>query len=190
MHFTLVFSHSVVPNSLRLHGLQHTRLPCPSLSPRVRWNSWPLSRLCHPTISSSVTPSSCPVFPGIMVFAVSQLFVSGDQSIGASTCASVLPMNIQGWFPWRLTGLISLQSGDSQESSPVPQFKSINSLAFSHLPFSKQRFSNMFAVYKSTCLWFSQIAYGLHRADHYSDEDLRLGNMISTSRVSCLVGSS
>ena len=128
--------------------------------------------------------------PASRYLLMSQLFASGDQNTGPSASASVPPMNIQGWYPLGWTGLISLQSGDSQESSPVPQFKSINSLAFSHLPFSKQRFSNMFAVYKSTCLWFSQIAYGLHRADHYSDEDLRLGNMISTSRVSCLVGSS
>ena len=84
--------------------------------------------LCHPLLLPSI-------FPSIMVFPVSPLFASGYQSIGASTWASVLPMNIQGWFPWGLTGLISLQSGDSQESSPAPQFKSINSLAFSLFTF-------------------------------------------------------
>ena len=77
--------------------------------------------LCHPLL---LLPS---IFPSIRVFSMSRLFASGGQSIGASASASVLPMNIQGWFPLGLTGLISLQSRDSQESSPTPQFKSINS---------------------------------------------------------------
>ena len=99
-------------NSLRPHGLQHGRLPCPSLSPWVCSNSCPLSQWCHPTISSSVTYfSSCPQsFPASESFPISWLFPSGDQSIGASTSASVLPMNIQSWFPSGLTGLISLLS--------------------------------------------------------------------------------
>ena len=85
-------------NSLRSHGLQHTRLPCPSPTPGVQPNRCPLSRRCHPTISSSVVPfSSCPQsFPASGSFAMSQLFTSGDQSIGASASASVLPVNIQG----------------------------------------------------------------------------------------------
>ena len=114
----LLFSHKVVSNSLRPHGLQHARPPCPSLSPGVCSNSCPLSRWCHPTISSSVIPfSSClPSFPASRSFPMSWLFTSGGQSIGASASASVLPMNIQDWFPLGLTGLISL---DSQESSPV-----------------------------------------------------------------------
>ena len=97
-------------NSLRPHGLQHTRLPCPSPSPRVCSSSCPLSRCCHPTISSSVTRFfSCPQsFLASGSFPVSQLFISGGQSIRAS--ASVLPMNILGWFPLELTGLISLLS--------------------------------------------------------------------------------
>ena len=97
-------------DSLWPHGLQHTRLPCPSLSPGVYSNSSPLSWWCHPTISSSVAPfSSCPQsFPASGSFPTSQLFASGDQSPGASTSASILPMNIQGWFPLGLTGLISL----------------------------------------------------------------------------------
>ena len=97
-------------NSLRPHGLQHPRLPCPSLSPRVCSNSCPFSRLCHPTISSSVTPfSSWPQsFPASGSFPMSPFFIAGGQSIAAS--ASVLPMNIQGWFPLGLTGLISLLS--------------------------------------------------------------------------------
>ena len=101
-----------MPNSSRFCGLQHTRLPCPSLSPRVcsNSNSCPLNRWCHPTISSSVAPfSSCPQsFPASGSFPVSWLFTSDDQSIRASASASVLPMNIQDWFPLRLTSLISL----------------------------------------------------------------------------------
>ena len=93
------------------HGLQHTRLPCPSPSPGVCSNSCPLSKWCHPTVSSSVVPFSCPQsFPVSESFPMSQLFSSGDQNIGASASGSVLPMNIQGWFPLGLTGLISLQS--------------------------------------------------------------------------------
>ena len=96
--------------TLRPHGLQHTRLPCPSPFPGVCSNSCPLSRWHHPAISSSVIPfSSClQSFPASGSFPMSWLFISGGQSIWAS--ASVLPMNIQGWFPIGLTGLISLQS--------------------------------------------------------------------------------
>ena len=104
------FSCSVVSDSLWPHGLQHTRPLCPSPTPRVDPNSCPLSWWCHPIISSSVVPfSSCPQsFPASRSFQMSQLSTSGGQSIGAS--ASVLPMEIQGWFPLALTGLISLQS--------------------------------------------------------------------------------
>ena len=106
----LLFSRSVKSKSLWPHGLQHTRLPYPSPSPRACSNSCTLSRWCHPTISSSVIPfSPClQSFPATGSFLMSQLFTSGGQSIGAS--ASVLPMNIQGWFPLGLTGWISLQS--------------------------------------------------------------------------------
>ena len=99
-------------NSLRPNELQHTRLPSPSLSPRVCSNSCLLSQWCHSTISYSVVPfSSCPPsFPASGSFTMTLLFSSGGQSIGASASASVLPMNIQGWFPFGLTGLISLQS--------------------------------------------------------------------------------
>ena len=91
---------------------QHTRLPCASLSPGVCSNSCPLSWWCHPTIPSSVTPfSSCPQsFPASRSFPLSWIFASGGQNIGASASASVLPMNIQGWFPLESTGPISLQS--------------------------------------------------------------------------------
>ena len=93
------------------HGLQHTRLPCPSLSLDVCSNSCPLSRWCHPTILYSVASfSSClQFFPVSGPFSVSQFFASGGQSIGAS--APVFPMNIQGWFPQGLTGPLLLVQG-------------------------------------------------------------------------------
>ena len=107
-----LFSRCVVSNSLWPHGLQHARPHCPSPTPRVYSNSCPLSWWCHPTISSSVIPfSSClQPFPESGSFPWSWLFTSGGQSIGASASLSVLPMNIQDWFPFRLTDLISLLS--------------------------------------------------------------------------------
>ena len=99
-------------DSLQPQGLQHTRLPCPPLCPRVCSISWPLSQWCYLIISSSATPISFCLqsFPVSGSFPMSQLFPSGGQSTGASASASVLPMSIQGWFPLRLTDLISLQS--------------------------------------------------------------------------------
>ena len=110
-------------NSLWPHGLQHARLPCPSLAPEVCSNPCPLSQWCHPTISFLATlVSSCPQsFPASGSFLVSHLFASGGQTIGASASALVLPKNISGWFPLRLTGLISLQFKGSQVSYPAPQ---------------------------------------------------------------------
>ena len=104
------FSHSVVSDSLRPHGLQHARPPCPSSTPRACSNSCPSSQWCHPTISSSVIPfSSClQSFPASGAFQISQFFTSGGQSVGVSASAWVLPMNIQDWFPLGLTGVISL----------------------------------------------------------------------------------
>ena len=98
--------------TLQPHGLQHSKLPCPSQSPGVCSNSCPSSQWYHPTISSSVSPfSSCPQsFPVSESFPNNWLFTSGGQSIWASVSASVLPMNIQVWFLLGLTGLISLQS--------------------------------------------------------------------------------
>ena len=92
------------------YELQHTRLLCPSLSPDICSNSCPLSQWCYLTISSSAVPfSSCPQsFPASGSFPMSRLFASGGQSIGASSLATVLPMNIQGWFPLRFTGLVFL----------------------------------------------------------------------------------
>ena len=122
-------------DSLWPHGLQHARLLCPPLSPRVHSNSRPLSWWCYLTILYSVAPfSSClQSFPASRSFPISWLFASGGQSIRASDSAPVLPMNIQGWFPLGLTGLISLKSKDFQEYSPAPQFESINSLVLSLL---------------------------------------------------------
>ena len=116
------FSRSVVSSSLWPCGLQHARPPCPSPAPRVYSHSRPLSRWCHPTISSSVVPfSSCPQsFLASGSFQMSQLFVSAGQSTRVST-SSVLPLNIQDWFPLGWTGWISLQS------KGLFQFKSINS---------------------------------------------------------------
>ena len=104
--------HSVMSNALRPHGLQHARFPCLSLTPEACSNSCPSSRWCHSTISSSVIPfSSClQTFSASGSFQMTQFFASGDQSIGASASASLLPLNIQIWFPLGLTGLISLQS--------------------------------------------------------------------------------
>ena len=106
------FSSSFVSNSLWPHGLQHTRPPCLSPTPGVYSNSCPLSQWCHPTISFCVILfSSClQSFPASRSFQMSQLFVSGGQSIGVSTSTSVLPMKTQDWSPLGLTGLISLQS--------------------------------------------------------------------------------
>ena len=106
------FSHSVVSNSLRPHEPQHTRPPCPSPTPGVHPNPCPLSRGCHPIVSSSVIPfSSClQSFPPSGSFPVSQFFASGGQSIGVSAAASAFPMNSQGWFPLEWTCLSSLQS--------------------------------------------------------------------------------
>ena len=105
------FSRSVVSHSLQPQGLQHTRC-CPSPTSRIDWNSCPLVDMrCHPTISSSVIPFSSRLqsFPASRSFQMSQFFTSGGQSIGVSASASVLPMNMQDWFPLGWTGWISLQ---------------------------------------------------------------------------------
>ena len=120
---------SCLTNSLQPHGLQNARLPCLPLFPRVYPNSCPSSRWCHPTISSSVVPfSSClQSSPASGSFLMSQFFASGGQRIGVSASASLLPVNIQDWFPLGWSGLVSLLSRDSQESSPAAQFETINS---------------------------------------------------------------
>ena len=110
--FSVQFSCSFLSDSLRPHGLQHTRPPCSSPTPGVYSDSCPSSQWCHATISSSVIPfSSCPQsFPASGLFQMSQLFTSGGQSIGVSASTSVLPINIQDWFSLGWTGWISLQS--------------------------------------------------------------------------------
>jgi len=118
-----------VSNSLWPHEPQHARPPCPSPTAGVYPNPCPLSPWCHPTISSSVVPfSSCPQsFPASGSFPMSRLFASGGQSIRVSASTSVLPMNTRDWSPLGWTGWTPWRPRDSQESSPTPQFKSINS---------------------------------------------------------------
>ena len=111
--FSLVqFSHSVMSNSLWLHGMQHARPPCPSPTPRVYTNSCPLSQWCHPTVSFSVITFSAHLqsFPAIGSFQMSQFFTSGGQSTQASASAPVLPMNNQDLFPLGCICWISLSS--------------------------------------------------------------------------------
>ena len=132
------FSCSVMSDSLWPHELQHARPPCPSKTPRVHPNSCPLSRWCHPAISSSVLPfSSCPQsFSASGSFPMSQLFAWGGQSIGVSASTSVLPMKTQDWSPLGWTGWTSLQSKGLSTVFSTSQFKSINSLvlSFPHSP--------------------------------------------------------
>ena len=128
------FSCSVMSNSLRPHGLQHARPACPSPNPGIYPNSSPLCRWCHLTISSSVVPlSHLQSFPASGSFPMSQIFTSGGQSIGVSASTSVPPMNTQDWSPLGRTVGSPCSPRDSQESSPTPQFKSINSSALSFL---------------------------------------------------------
>ena len=131
LYMSVQFSCSVVFNSLQPHGLQHTRPPCPSPVPGVYSDSCPLSWGCHPTISSSAVPFSSHLqfFSPSGSFQMSQFFTSGGQSIGVSASASVLPMNIQDWSDQ--DGLVGSHCSpwDSQESSPTPHLKSINSSA-------------------------------------------------------------
>ena len=109
---SVLFSHSIMSDSLWSRGLQHASLLCPSPTPGACSNSCPSSRWCHPIISSSVVRffSCLQSFPASGSFQISQFLASGSQSIGVSTSTSVLPVNIQDWFPLRLTDLIFLQS--------------------------------------------------------------------------------
>ena len=110
-YVSVQFSRSVVSDSLRPRESQHARPPCSSPVPRAYSHSCPSSRWCHPAISSSVVPFSCPQsLPASGSFPMSQLFTRGGQSIGVSASASVLPMNIQDWSPLGWTGWISLKS--------------------------------------------------------------------------------
>ena len=132
------FNHLVITDSLQPRGLQQARTPCPSPTPGVYSNSCPLSWLCHPTISSSVIPFSSLLqsFPASGSFQISQFFTSGGQSIGVSASTSVLPMNIQDWFPLGWTGWISLQSnGFSRVFSNTTVLKhQFSALSFPYSP--------------------------------------------------------
>ena len=142
-------------NSLWPRGLQHAKLPCPSTTPGAYSNSCLSSRWCHPTISSSVITLSSHIhsFWASGSFPLSQFFTSGVRSIGILASASVLPMNIQDWSPLGWTGWISLSPRDSQESSPTPQLKSINSsaLRFLHSP----TFTSIHDYWKKSYLWLN-----------------------------------
>ena len=124
--------------SLPPHGLQHAQLPCPSPTPRTYSNSCPSIWWCHPTISSSVIPFSClQSFPAIKAFQMSQLakLLESQLQHHSNECFSfnIIPMNVQEWFPLEWTGLELLAVQGTQESSPAPQFKSIDSLALSFI---------------------------------------------------------
>ena len=127
----LFFRHSVMSYSLQPRGLQHGRLPCPSLSPGICSNLCPLSWWWYLTVSSSAAPFSFCLqsSPASGSFPISWLFTSGGQSIGASASASVLPMNSQGWFPLGLTSLISLWSKGLSRESAICILKSLPSWA-------------------------------------------------------------
>ena len=133
--FNLLYSHSVVSDSLQTRGLQHPRLPCPSLSPGACSNSCPLSQWCHPNILSSVIPfSSCLQYLlASRSFLMSRIFAAGCQSFGVLASASVLPMNIQDSFPLGLIGMIFLQSKGLSRVLSNTVLKSINSLVLSFL---------------------------------------------------------
>ena len=144
-------------DSLRPHGLQHASPPCPSPTPGVYSDSCPLSRWCHPTISSSVVSlSSClQSFPASEDFPVSWFLASDGQKFGVSASASMLSMNIEDWSLLGWTGCISLQSKDSQESSPTPQYKSINSSAVSFL--YGPTLTSIRDYWKKTWLWLDRL---------------------------------
>ena len=126
------------PHSLQPHRPQHTRPPCPSPTPRIYSDSCPLSRWCHPTISSSVVlfSSRLQSFPVSGSFQMSQFFASSGQSIGVSASASVLPMNIQDWFPLGWTDWISLQSKGLSRvfSNTTVQKHQFSALSLLHSP--------------------------------------------------------
>ena len=124
-----------VSDSLRPHGLQHTRPPCPLPSPEVCPSSCPLLRWCHSAILScdALFSTYSQSFPASGTFLTSQLFASDGQNTGVSASAWVLPMTIQSWFSLRFTGLISYCPRGSEMSSSAPQFKGINSLHFTFL---------------------------------------------------------
>ena len=156
MHLSQVFqltssvqiSRSAVSDSFRPHELLHARPPCPSPTPGVHSNSCPSSQWCYPAISSSVIPfSSCPQsLPASGSFSMSQFFAWGDQSIGISALASVLPMNTQDWSPleWMVGSPCSPR--DSQESSPTPQSGYRRNIFQMWLPFDSKGVWRLFLL--------------------------------------------
>ena len=137
IYLSVQLSYLVMSNSLQPHVLQHARLPCPSQIPGACSNLCSSSQWCHPTISFSAVPfssylQSFPAAESVPMKSGLFHFTLGGQSIATSaSSSSVLPKNIQDWFPLAWIGRISLQSRDSQESSPTSQFKSIHSLVLS-----------------------------------------------------------
>ena len=158
------FSHSVVSDSLQPHKSQHARPLCPSPTPGVYPNSCPSSWWCHPAISSSIVPfSSCSQsLPASGSFPMSQLFAWGGQSIGVSASASVLPWTPRTDLLWN--GLVGSPCSprDSQEASPTPQFKSINSLALSFLhsptPTSIHDYWKNYSLDQTDLCWQSNVS--------------------------------
>ena len=174
------FSCSVVSNSLQ--PTLHARPPCPSPTPEVHPNSCALSQWCHPAISSSVVPfSSCPQsLPASGSFPMSQLFTWGGQNIGVSASASVLPMNIQDWFPLGWTGWISLQSkGLSRVFSTITVWKhQLGSIFFPCVSFLVLKFSSTFGC-SFLHLYFDQVPSFL------KDMDIQIKNSINFIFISC-----
>ena len=160
----LLFSIPVLSDSLRPHGLQQARPPCPSPSPRVCPSSHSLPQSCHPAIlSSEAFFSFCPQsFPASGTFAMSHLFASDDKNTGASAQVLVLPVNIQGWSLLRLTGLISLLS------------KGLSGV-FSNTTVESINFSALFLLYHPTLTT---------RYDHWEDHTLDHMDLCRQSNVS------
>ena len=179
--YSVQFSRSVMSDSLQPHEPQYARPPCPSPIPRLYPNSCPLSRWCHPPISSSVMPfSSCPQsFPGSGSFPVSWLFASVGESTGASASASVLPMNIQGWFPLGLTGLISLKS------------KGLSSIFFSTTVWKHQFFDTRPSLWTNShfCTWLLEKTIALTIWTFVSKGMPLLFNMLSKLVIAFLLRS-
>ena len=160
----LLFSHPIMSNSLRPHGLQHARPPCSSPLPEVCPSACPVHPWDHPAISSSDTlfPSALS-FPASGTFPLSQLFTSSDQNTGASASASVLPVSFQGWFPLRLTGLISslsrgLSGVFSSTTVPRHQFFGILLSLWSALTTGRPLF-NLASVNSSLKITFSHLEF-------------------------------
>ena len=172
-------------DSLQPHGLQHARFPCPSPSPAVCSDSHPLSRWCYLTISSSAALFSFCLqsFPASGSFPMSQLFASGSQRIGASASASVLHMNIQGWFPLGLTGLMSLQVKETLKS--FLQHRNSNasflwcSAFFLSFFFFQPSFREAMATHSSTLAW--KIPWTEKPGSLQSLGSLRVGHNWATS---------